>query len=147
MIEITSVPLFHGLQRRHLAAVRRHGVLLDLSRGSVIFSRGQKARQFIVLLAGEVYVRRDHVTVACGPGSHFGAPELLGKRPCDATVWTESAARALVFDPRGLVGMLDEVPAVGRRLMGELVKHVPVNTSLFCVDAVPADVAPAVLAG
>jgi len=147
MIEIGNVGLFCGLQRRHLTVVRRLGSLLDLSRGSVICTRGHAAGQFTVVLAGEVYVRREHRTIVCGPGSHFGAVELLARRPADATVWTESAVQALVFEPRAFTGMLDEVPAIGRRLMAELVKHVPDDTSLFCTGAEPADPKLAVLAG
>lgn len=147
MTEIGSVALFAGLQRRDVTAVRRLGVLLDLSRGSVICSRGRKAGQFTVVLGGDVYVRRAHRTIVCGTGSHFGAVELLDQRVCDATVWTESAVRALVFDPRAFTGLLTEVPVVGRRLMSELVKHVPPDSSLFCVDVETADGTLAVIAG
>jgi CRP-like cAMP-binding protein len=144
---ISNVPLFHGLQHRHIANIRRLGCLLDLTRGTVLCTRGRPPGQFAVVIAGEFYVRRDHRTFVCGPGSHFGALELLGKQPCDATVWTESAARALIFEPRAFAGMLFEVPILTRRLMSDLVKHVPMDSSLFCLDTTAAkDAATAVLA-
>ncbi len=131
---IGSVPLFAGLRPRDVATLRRLSDLLDLPRGTVLCNRGRRAGQFVAVLDGEVLVRRGHRTIVCGPGSHFGALELLTQRAPDATVWSESHVRVLVVEARAFGRLLELVPVVSRRLMRQVATQVPVDSTMFCVD-------------
>jgi CRP-like cAMP-binding protein len=110
---LSQVPLFQGLSKKHLAQVSNLATRIDVPAGKVLAREGEAGHEFIVILDGEVEIKRgDDVVATRGAGSYVGEIALLEHRPRTATVVAKTAVSAEVIGQREFTTLLDDEPAI-----------------------------------
>lgn len=113
-----AVPLFSSLSKRECQMIAKSATVVEVEAGAELFREGDTGRDFYLVLAGTVAVRRGRRKVAAlGPGDYFGELAVLDDAPRSATVTAETPARLLVIGRRELAALLEEVPVMGRKLL------------------------------
>ena len=91
---------------------------LEVPAGEELTREGEEGREFIVLLDGEVEVRRGGQAIATlGPGSYFGEIALIEQQPRTATVIAKTPVSAEVIGRSGFRLSLAEVPGLASELL------------------------------
>ena len=89
---LKKVPIFAGLDRRHLKQLSMVMVPRAFKSGEVIFKENDQAAGFFVIASGKVEVVRDadsdnpHALATLGPGDFFGEMALFEGQARSATV-------------------------------------------------------------
>ena len=118
---LAKVPLFANLSKAQLGVVSRAADEMAVSAGDVLARQGATGDEAFVLIAGELTVRRNGRKVATlSAGDVVGEMALIdgGSRSADVIVAADGAV--LVMHRREFGGVLDEVPAIQRKLMVNL---------------------------
>ncbi|XZE52263.1 cytochrome P450 [Planctomycetaceae bacterium SH139] len=108
---------------------------LSLQAGEVIYSPGDKATDFFILVEGRVNVSResdvgdDWEIIAYGPGQGFGEIGILKEVPRKETATTVDPSELLVLDRRTFLGLLAELDAEALSL-AMLIKNLLVSKLL-----------------
>ena len=112
-----KVPLFQGLDKKHLQRVAQLATRLDLPEGKELIRQGEAGHEFVIVLNGELEVRRDDEVVATsGPGDYVGEIALLADRPRTATVVAKTPVAVEVIGRREFLTMLDNEPEIASHL-------------------------------
>jgi CRP-like cAMP-binding protein len=119
--EIAALALFRGCRPAEVRWVASKADTLDLPAGRTVVREGETAREFVVLVRGTASSSDGDGSLTLAPGAFFGETGLIDGRPHGRTVETLTPARVLVFDSRAFRGMLHRLPAVGRKLLEEMV--------------------------
>ncbi len=118
---LKNVSLFSACSKKDLEKIARSGDEITQSAGTIIVDQGQTGREAFVILQGSAVVRRNGKKVATlGEGSVVGELSLLDHGPRTATVICETDCVLLVLSQRNFLGVLDEVPALGHKLLASL---------------------------
>jgi putative iron-dependent peroxidase len=121
---LRSVPLLSGLDPVELERLGELAIELDYTDGEVVIRQGDPGDRFFLIVSGTVTVERNGRAIARRrAGDHLGEIALLDGRPRTATVVAEGPVHVLVLDRRDFDRLLDEQPAVARRLVGSLVER------------------------
>ncbi len=119
------VPLFQGLSagdRRALAKVTED---LEVDAGKVLCREGETAREFFVIVEGDVSVTKDGREIATlSAGDFFGEIALLEHSNRTATVMARTPLRFFVLTSQAFWGLLDNQPEVERTVLRALAKRV-----------------------
>jgi CRP-like cAMP-binding protein len=120
------VPLFSACSRKELGLIAKRGDVVSLPDDHVLMTQDEvSAREAFVILDGTAVVRRNDRTVAeLGPGAMVGQLGLLDRGPRTATVVADGPIEVLVLTPREFSALLDEVPAINRKLLKSLASMV-----------------------
>src|SRR5688572_13996721 len=114
---LAKVPLFKDLSKKHLQQVAQLATRLDLPAGKELIREGEPGHEFVVVLDGEVDVRRDDKVIATrGPGDFVGEIALLADRPRTATVVAKTPVAVEVIGRRDFLTMLDNEPDIAAQL-------------------------------
>ena len=114
---LAKVPLFKGLDKKHLDQIARLATRLDLPEGKQLTREGASGQEFVIVLEGEVEVRHgDEVIATMGAGDFVGEIALLTDRPRTATVVTKTPVKIEVIGRRDFLDMLDQAPDVAAQL-------------------------------
>jgi CRP/FNR family cyclic AMP-dependent transcriptional regulator len=114
---LTRVPLFKDLSKKHLAQVRNLATRIEVPPGRVLTREGRVGYEFVVVLEGEVEVRRDEKVVAtCGAGDFVGEIALIDDRPRTATVVATTPAVLDVIGRREFADLLAHEPEIAERI-------------------------------
>jgi len=114
---LARVPLFRELSKRHLRQVRSLATRVDVQPGRVLTREGGTGHEFIVVLEGEVEIRRgDKVIATRGAGDYVGEIALIEGRPRTATVVATSPAVLDVIGQREFAELLVEEPEIADRI-------------------------------
>lgn len=101
--------------------IAKAGDVASLPDGYTLTAQGEPSRQAFVIMEGTVVVRRNERKVAeLGPGSTIGELGLLDRGPRTATVVADGPVEVLVLAPREFSALLDDVPAINRKLLKSL---------------------------
>jgi CRP-like cAMP-binding protein len=118
-------PLFHGLAKSELAQLAKETEDLEIGAGRVLCKEGDTAREFFVILEGEVDVTKDGRRLApLGPGDFFGEIALIEQSTRTATVTAATPVRFFVLTSRAFSALLDNNPGVERKVLRTLAKRV-----------------------
>ncbi len=113
--------LFSTCSARELRTIRRALEEVTVPPDRVLVEEGTIGREFFLIVEGEASVRRNGRRLATlGPGQYFGELALLDRRPRSATIVSETEMLLLVLGQRQFNGMLDAVPALGRKLLAAM---------------------------
>ena len=122
---IRKVPLFAKLSKKALEDVAHIADELDLPKGKVMASEGDRGREFFVLLEGEADVTKgDRSINTMKEGDFFGEIALVTKMPRTASVTATTDVRVLVINERDFSALLKRSPEVGRSVAEALAERV-----------------------
>ncbi|MEO1061659.1 MAG: cyclic nucleotide-binding domain-containing protein [Actinomycetota bacterium] len=115
---LREVPLFSKLSKKELNEIARLSTELTFKDGKELMKEGARANSFLVIVEGEAVVRKKGRKVATlGPGDFAGELALLQNRDRNATVVASGELTALVVDRRGFQTLLDDIPAVTKKML------------------------------
>jgi len=115
---LRRTPVFDGCSQREIQRICRLAEVLPVRSGHPLVRQGQTGREFFLILEGRARVERDGRAVArLGPGQFFGELSLIDGRACNATVIADGAMEILLIGQREFSGLLDEAPALRRKLL------------------------------
>jgi CRP/FNR family transcriptional regulator, cyclic AMP receptor protein len=121
---LKRAPLFEDLSSKELGEVALRTDDLDFPAGKTLVREGDVGSEFYVIMEGEAEVTRDGETIAKhGPGSFFGEIALVEDVPRTATVTATTPLRCFVLTRGRFLHVLDEFPAVERKVMRALAKR------------------------
>jgi len=118
---LAQVGMFSSLNKKELAMVARASDVVSVAPDTQIVREGDFGHEFYLLLQGTATVRRAGRKVAqLGEGDYFGELALLDRGPRSATVVADGECELLVIGQREFVGVIDQVPAVARKLLSSM---------------------------
>jgi CRP-like cAMP-binding protein len=122
---LSRVPLFAGMSRRELAAVRRLSTPLRPQRaGKVLIRQGDQGAEFFIIIDGQAAVTIDgHEVAKLGPGDFFGEMALLSRGPRTATVTCITDMQVEVITRRDFSSLLEESPTLTRKILASLAER------------------------
>src|SRR4051812_5595761 len=122
---LALVPLFSAFSKRDLQKISSAGTQMNFEAGRVIATQGEPGREAFVILSGQAIVSRNGRKVAeLGAGTVVGELALLDQGPRTATVTVKSDITALVIGQREFFAVLEQVPALSRKVMTTLASRV-----------------------
>jgi len=122
--QLARVPLFEGLSKKELQLVAQLSTYLEEPAGAVLTRQGAQGHEFIIVLEGEVEVRRDDELIATrGAGTYVGEIALIDHRPRTATVTTTTPVKLEVIGQREFAGLLAEVPEISQKLLPSVARR------------------------
>lgn len=133
---VPTIPLFSGLPDDQLRDLKAIAVEKRYKRGGAIFSEGQPALGFYVVVSGRVKIfklspdGKEQILHIFGPGEPFGeVPVFEGKRfPAHAVALDDSTAR---FYPRdAFVGLIKRNPSLALNMLAVLSRRLRTFTQL-----------------
>ena len=120
---LAKAPLFEGLSKRELGQLARMTDDLEVEPGTVLCKQGKPGREFFVVMDGDVEIKRNGRRVKTSGGDFFGEIALIDDVPRTATVTATTKLRFFVLTARDFRRMLDEHPAVERKVLRQLAKR------------------------
>lgn len=115
---LSNVILFSGCDSKEIAQIASLTTEIEVPAGKVLAKEGEPGREFYVILDGKADVEIGGSQVATlGPGDFFGEMALLDQGPRAATVKATSDMEVAVLDPREFVSLIEEHPAVARKVL------------------------------
>jgi len=122
---LASIELFAGLSKKELAAIDRLITPIDIKAGKEVIKEGTAGREAFIIVEGTASVWRDGKLIASvGKGSVLGEVALLANRARTATVQAETAMTVEVLNRREFEQLLDQSPAITRKLLVATAKRV-----------------------
>jgi len=113
-----EISLFSACSKRDLSRIASLVDEIDVPAGRVLTRQGEPGRECFVVVEGKAKATmRGKRSVSFGPGSFFGEMSLLDGGPRSATVTAETDMHLLVLGTGNFANLLDDVPAVARKVM------------------------------
>ena len=126
---LKRAPLLAGLSRKELTALAMMTEDMELDKGRVLCREGQRGEEFFIVMEGEVEVSRGGKKLrTLGSGGFFGEIALVEDLPRTATVTASTGIRFFVLTRRSFLRLLDEKPAVERKVMRSLARRLASTT-------------------
>lgn len=127
---LATIPLFEHCSKKELGLIAGAADELDLPAGRTLITEGERGREFMVIVSGEVEVRKNGRKISTlGPGSFIGEMALLSKAPRSATVTTTTPVDLFVLTDRAFLGLLDKTPAIWLKVARALAERVEADTN------------------
>jgi len=127
MIEqLTSIPLFHGLSEEDLTSLSTIVMTQYYGRGEVIFSEGDDALGFYVVLAGRVKVSKlsfegkEQILHIFAPGEPFGEVPVFAGTSFPANAQAIEKSRVFYFPRDAFVGLIKSTPSLALNMLAVL---------------------------
>jgi CRP-like cAMP-binding protein len=121
---LRRVPLFRGLDRKHLERMARLMTRLAEPAGKVLAREGAYGAEFFIIHEGEVEVRQAGTLVTtCGPGDYLGEIALLAGRPRTAELVTKTPVVLEVLSSREFNTLLADEPTIATQIMATMAER------------------------
>jgi CRP/FNR family transcriptional regulator, cyclic AMP receptor protein len=121
---LARTPLFAGLSKKELRELARMTDDITVEAGDVLCKEGELGREFFVIMEGEAEVTRKGKRLEKrGGGDFFGEIALIEDTPRTATVKAKTPLRLFVLTSRAFRPMLDDHPAIERKVLRALAKR------------------------
>lgn len=122
---LAEIPLFSALSKRDLGRIAKASNEVTVPAGQILVDQGDAGREAFVIVEGSATVKRNGRTVAeLGPGDSIGELALLDHGPRTASVTAKTDLTALVLTAREFAGLIEEVPGLAQKLLGQLAARV-----------------------
>lgn len=119
--QLRKLRLFAACSRKELEQIERLTDEITVDEGAKVVKQGDVAREAFVIIDGTAaVVLDDEELLVLGPGQHFGELALLDGGRRTASVIARSPLRLLVLHRPAFMGLLDEHPAIARRVMSTM---------------------------
>ena len=128
---IRDLPLFELCSKRDLRRIAALGEEREVAPGVELIREGEPGTEFLVVVEGEVEVRRRGRRVArLGEGSYVGEIALLSRSPRTATVVATTPLRVLAIAGRDFVQLLDTIPELWLKVARTLADRVDADEAM-----------------
>ena len=118
-------PLFQGLSRDELQDLAKVTEDLEVEPGRVLCREGERAREFFVIVDGEVAVTKDERELrTLSGGDFFGEIALIEDVPRTATVTARTPLRFFVLTRQSFWSLIEHQPDVERKVLRALAQRV-----------------------
>ena len=125
---LKHVPLFAGCSKSELGAIAQIADEVGFAAGSTLITQGERGKEFIVIVEGDVEVRRNGRAVPIRGGSEFfGEMALLTEEPRNATVVAVTPVRTLVIADRAFQRLVSDLPSIQSKLLSTLAARAVAN--------------------
>lgn len=115
--ELAKMSLFAGLTGHQLEDVAATMFERRVKPGKTVITQGQWGHEFLVVIEGELEVRRDDQVVATtGPGGYLGELAVLDDARRNATVVTTTAAVIGAIETSLFIPLLADIPILAERI-------------------------------
>ncbi len=122
--QLAQVPLFSSLSKKELRQISQLATPLERPAGTVLVQEGKIGHEFIIVLEGEIEVRKgDQVIATRGPGSYIGEIALIDHRPRTATVVAITAVSIEVIGQREFSELLIDMPELSQQLLATVARR------------------------
>jgi CRP-like cAMP-binding protein len=122
---LSHVQLFSACDRRELSRIAQLAEEVEVPSGRVLIRRGDPGREAFVISDGRAKATvPGKKSALLGPGDCFGEMALLDGAPRTATVTAESDMQLLVLGSREFSTLIEDVPAIGRRVLAAVAERV-----------------------
>jgi CRP/FNR family cyclic AMP-dependent transcriptional regulator len=127
---LAKVPLFEGLSKKHLQQVSNLATRIDAAAGKVLTTEGDRGAEFILILDGEVEVRRgDEVIATRGAGDYIGEIALIEHQPRTATVVATTPVVLDVIGQREFNTLMHDEPEIAEKVKATAAERIAKNES------------------
>ncbi len=121
---LQKVPLFRGLSKKQLREISGLATRLNEPAGTVLTQEGKIGQEFIIVIEGEIEVRKgDRVIATRGPGDYVGEIALLDQRPRTATVVATTPVVIEVIGQREFRTLLAKAPELSSDIMSTMAQR------------------------
>ncbi len=118
---IGGVGLFAGCSKKELGQVAAAADELALPAGAVLMREGERGREFVVIVDGEVEVTKGGARLrTMGPGEFAGEIALVADVPRTATVTALTQVRILVLSDQAFQRLIRETPSIAAKVLAVL---------------------------
>ncbi len=123
---ITRFPMFHDLSPAYIERLLSEIKLVSLSRGEVLFNRGERASGFYILAAGQIKLGfssaqgTEKIIDIVTPGKSFGEAIAFLDRPAPVTAQALQASTLILVPRKTLLSILHEDPGVACSMLASL---------------------------
>ncbi|MEZ5180155.1 MAG: cyclic nucleotide-binding domain-containing protein [Acidimicrobiales bacterium] len=122
---LAEIPLFTALSKRDLQRIAKASNEVSRPAGSVLVDQGDAGREAFVIIDGTATVKRNGRKVGTlTAGDSVGELSLLDHGPRTATVTADTDITVLVLSAREFAGVIEEVPGLAQKLLGQLAGRV-----------------------
>lgn len=122
---LRRVPLFSHLSGAGLEEVGRLADEVDLPAGRELMREGDRGREFMLVLDGQVRIHRGgRQLTTLGPGDFLGEIALLDGGPRSATATADTPVRVLVLARSEFLTLIDEFPDIRTAVLEALAQRV-----------------------
>jgi CRP/FNR family cyclic AMP-dependent transcriptional regulator len=122
---LAEIPLFSALSKKDLGRIAKASNEIAVDTGHVLVDQGDAGREAFVLIDGTATVHRNGKKIGTlHAGDAIGELALLDHGPRTATVTAATPLTALVLSAREFAGVLEEVPGLSQKLLGQLAARV-----------------------
>lgn len=123
---LRSVPLFRGLQQKHLKSLAKGTTQRSYGPDQVILTEGQTGYGLYIIESGRVKVTQQTDSGTrdiriMGPGESFGELSLLDDRPRSATITALEPTTALLLDKWQFIGEMKSHPEIAMEVLPTVV--------------------------
>ncbi|HSO95593.1 MAG TPA: cyclic nucleotide-binding domain-containing protein [Acidimicrobiia bacterium] len=121
---LEKVPLFRGLSKKQLREISGLATRLSEPAGAVLTQEGKAGHEFIIVIEGEIEVRKgDRVVATRGAGDYVGEIALLDQRPRTATVIAKTPVVIEVIGQREFRTLLAGAPELSGDIMATMAQR------------------------
>ncbi len=126
---IQSLPLFDGLEERHLKEIYRIAETKEYQKGEMIFTEGDTCDGFYIVEMGQVkvfklsFMGKEQILHIYGPGKPFGEVPVFTGKKFPASAQTITAARLIFFPREQFVGLIAANPSLSLNMLAVLSKR------------------------
>ena len=115
---LRRVPLFSACGGKELRRIASLTFDTTAEPGTKIVQEGEPGHEFFLITDGTAVASlRGEKLATFGPGDFFGEMSLVDQGPRSATVTAESKVSLLVLGEREFSALMDDVPAVGKKIL------------------------------
>lgn len=121
---LKNVALFSACTNKELGHIASLVDGIQVDEGVEIVTEGETGKEFFAIADGKATCTlRGKKLAAYGPGDFFGEMSLLDQGPRSATVTSDTPMNLYVLDARRFTSLLDQHPAVARKILRGLAKR------------------------
>lgn len=124
--DISSLPIFHDLGPAHLDRIMSETKLVTLSRGEILFNRGDRVLGFYMLTGGQIKLSfgsvqgTEKIIDVVTSGKSFGEAISFLDRPAPVTATATQNSTVILIPKKTLFNILEEDPNVARHMLANL---------------------------